>query len=75
MLALTLNGKKRKLKRQDFEIAMKASGLEGKVISNIFKKFLKHEEGWIRYIDISFLHSDIKTAYKMLIHSRLQKLI
>ena len=73
-LALTLNGKKRKLKRQDFEIVMKASGLEEKVISNIFKKFLKHEEGWMRYIDISFLHSAMKIAYKMLIHSRVQKI-
>lgn len=73
-LALTLNGKKRKLKRQDFEIAMKASGLEGKVISNIFKKFFKHEEVWMNYIDISYLPEAMQTAYKKLIHGRLNKL-
>lgn len=38
-LALNLNGKKKKIKKKDFEIAMKGSGLDHKVIENIFKKY------------------------------------
>lgn len=36
-LALTLNGKKRKIKRSDFEKAMTASGLNEKVIQNMVR--------------------------------------
>ena len=35
-LALNLNGKKKKIKRKDFEIAMKGAGLEQKVIEKYF---------------------------------------
>ena len=42
-LALTLNGKKRKLKKTDFVTSMRASGLDEKVIENLFKKLLKVE--------------------------------
>lgn len=40
-LALTLNGKKRKIIHQDFTIAFTASGLTSKVIENLFAKFQK----------------------------------
>ena len=40
-LALTLNGRKRKIKKSDFEVAMQASGLDKKVVDNVFNKFLK----------------------------------
>ncbi|MEG2970397.1 MAG: HipA domain-containing protein, partial [Akkermansia sp.] len=40
-LALTLNGKKRKITRSDFEIAMLQTGLENKIITNIFAKLIK----------------------------------
>ena len=35
-LALILNSKKRKIKRSDFEAAMSDSGLEGKIIDNLY---------------------------------------
>ncbi|MCH5215463.1 MAG: HipA domain-containing protein [Muribaculaceae bacterium] len=73
-LALTLNGKKRKLNRQDFEIVMKTSGVDKKVISNIFKKFINIKEEWMAYTDISFLPSNMKKAYKNLLHNRLSEL-
>ena len=38
-LALTLNGKKRKLKKKDFVTSMQVSELSEKVIENIFEKF------------------------------------
>lgn len=73
-LALTLNGKKRKLNRQDFETVMKTSGVDKKVISNIFKKFINIKEEWMAYTDISFLPSNMKKAYKNLLHNRLSEL-
>lgn len=53
-LALSLNGKKRKIKRSDFETAMRTSGLDEKVIINMFSKFLKSQDKWNNLIDISF---------------------
>ncbi len=54
-LALTLNGRKRKLRRNDFVQAMTASGMDEKVIDNLFKKFIKAIPKWDEWIDVSFL--------------------
>lgn len=70
-LALTLNGKKRKIRKPDFEISMRASELEEKVIGNIFNKFLKVKDKWFDFIDISFLPEEMKIAYKDIITNRL----
>lgn len=69
-LALTLNGKKRKIKRSDFEKAMTASGLNEKVIRNMANKFGKAISKWIDLIDNSFLPNDMKREYKRLIIKR-----
>lgn len=69
-LALTLNGKKRKIKRSDFEKAMTASGLNEKVIQNMANKFGKAISKWIDLIDNSFLPNDMKREYKRLIIKR-----
>lgn len=73
-LALSLNGKKRKLKKEDFITAMKTSGLNEKVIDNLFKKFLKTKEQWFAFIDISFLPEEMRTAYKEVINRKLEQL-
>ncbi len=54
-LALTLNGKKKKIKREDFENAMRDSGMDDKAISNVFNKFSKSLPKWKELIKISFL--------------------
>ncbi len=69
-LALTLNGKKRKIKRSDFKKAMTASGLNEKVIQNMANKFGKAISKWIDLIDNSFLPNDMKREYKRLIIKR-----
>ena len=51
-LALNLNGKKRKITRSDFEQVMIASGVDSKVIDNIFNKFIKYLAKWEEMIDI-----------------------
>lgn len=73
-LALNLNGKKRKLKRKDFEKAMQSSGLEEKIIENLFKKFIKIEPQWMDFISISFLPQEMQEQYKGLIQSRIELL-
>ena len=71
-LALALNGKKRKLKKSDFITAMQASGLEEKVIENIFRKFLKVKDKWFAFIELSFLPDDMKERYKGIIDEKLK---
>lgn len=66
-LALTLNGKKKKLKNTDFQIAMKISGLDNKVIENIFGKYEKLIPTWINFIDQSFLPKSTREAFKEMI--------
>lgn len=71
-LALTLNGKKRRIKKTDFIASMKASTIEEKVIENIFRKFLKAQNKWMEFIDTSFLPEEMKEQYKKLISSRIE---
>jgi serine/threonine-protein kinase HipA len=66
-LALTLNGKKRKIRLADFKAAMLASGLTEKVIANMEKKFRTALPKWFGTIDASFLPGEMKRAYKRLI--------
>ena len=70
-LALTLNGKRRKLTRHDFETAMLSSGLNEKVVSNIFRKFLRIYPQWEATIRNSFLPADLQEAYWQLIQQRI----
>ncbi|WP_165045267.1 HipA domain-containing protein [Dysgonomonas sp. ZJ709] len=66
-LALTLNGKKKKLKRSDFETAFGKSDLDKKVIENIFSKLEKVVPLWVEFIEQSFLSEDMKKKYADLI--------
>ena len=70
-LALTLNAKKRKLRRSDFIKSITSSGISEKVIDNIAKKFRKSVSKWLELIDCSFLPDDMKRSYKRLILTRL----
>jgi serine/threonine-protein kinase HipA len=69
-LALNLNGKKKKIKKIDFEISMKGAGLDQKVIENIFKKYKKLLPKWGKFIDESFLPDPMKNEYKTLINQK-----
>ena len=73
-LALTLNGKKRKIKKADFVTSMHASGLEEKVINNIFAKFTKVKDKWFAFIDLSFLPDEMKESFKVIISEKLKLL-
>lgn len=70
-LALTLNGKKRKIKKEDFIISMRASGVNDKVIENILTKFIMSKNKWFEFIDMSFLPDHMKDRFKVLITEKL----
>lgn len=69
-LALNLNGKKKKIKKKDFVIAMRGAGLYQKVIENIFKKYKKLIPKWSKFIEVSFLSESLKQEYKSLLHHK-----
>jgi len=73
-LALTLNGKKNKLSRKDLTSAALHSGMEQKVIENIFLKFQKTIPHWDVLIDNSFLSNEMKESYKRIIQKRKESL-
>ncbi|MGI9160463.1 MAG: HipA domain-containing protein [Saprospiraceae bacterium] len=73
-LALTLNGKKKKLKRHDFIAAFNTCKLDSKQQQNIFKKLDRAKQAWLDFIEISFLTPDMKSAYQKLIQERFDRL-
>ena len=69
-LALTLNGKKRRLRRSDFVKTMLASGLTEKVIAAMERKFRRALPGWLATIDASLLPGGMRREYKRLVLRR-----
>ncbi|HPF94490.1 MAG TPA: HipA domain-containing protein, partial [Tenuifilaceae bacterium] len=58
-LALTLNGKKKRIKRSDFTAAFTKSKLDSKQQENIFKKMERAKPLWMSFIDISFISDSL----------------
>ena len=69
-LALTLEGKKSKLKRIHFEALGKGLGLTDKQIQGVFSRFYKKKDDALHWIDTSFLTNDKKGKYKGVLHER-----
>ena len=73
-LALSLNGKKMKIKKQDFIAAMNTLNIEEKQQQNIFRKMAKSIPKWIEMIDLSFMSDDYKEKYKAIINDRYNRI-
>ena len=73
-MALTLNGRKKKITRKDFITAFTSLNLDIKQQENIFMKMEKAKDKWMEFIDISFLNNDFKTSYKDIIRDRFSRL-
>ncbi len=73
-LALTLNGKKKKIKRADFVAAFNTLNLDSKQQENIFAKMQKAKPNWIEFISESFLTPNFKNSFKELINNRFERL-
>jgi len=74
-LALTLNGKKKKIKKADFVAAFNAAKLDAKQQKNLFAKMQNSRSKWMEEIEISFLDKDYKEKYKSLLHDRFDRLM
>lgn len=74
-LALALNGKRKRLKRADFETAFRTMGLDKKQQDNIFRKMLKAKGKWQEFIPQSFLSPVLKEAYLSLIAQRFIRIL
>ena len=74
-LALTLNGKKRRISRKDFVEAASRSDVSEKVLDGLIGHFKQCLPAWERKIDESFLSDEMKTDYKELIFKRMNKLL
>ena len=73
-LALTLNGKKRKINRKDFATVISASGIDKKQEENIYRRMEKASGIWLDFIDHSFLDRKMKKDYKELITARFNRI-
>lgn len=74
-LALTLSGKNKRIKRDDFEKAMRDSGMDEKAITNLFNRFLKAVPKWHGLIEDSFLPPDLREAYHDKIDAMARKIL
>jgi serine/threonine-protein kinase HipA len=73
-LALTLNGKKKKITRNDFIAAFLALNLDQKQQENIFRKMMNAKTVWMDFIGISFLSDDFKERLMNIIEQRFSRI-
>ena len=73
-LALNLNGKKRKLSREDFNSAMSKSSIPAKAIENLWGRVESGIQSWSEIIDKSFLTKNTKLEFSYLIQERAGRL-
>jgi serine/threonine-protein kinase HipA len=73
-LALTLAGKKKKLKREQFEQFGKGLDLTDKQINGAFNRIVKNKSKALEWIDRSFLSGDMRTAYKKVLEAKFKQL-
>lgn len=74
-LALTLNARKKRIKKADFVKAMETSGIAPKVFENMVSKYHKLLPKFNEVIDMSFLDDEDKEMYKQSIAARLKRFI
>lgn len=73
-MALTLNGKKKKIKKSDFISIFNSVNLDPKQQNNIFEKMGRYKTKWLEMIENSLLNDQFKTLYKKLLEERFKRL-
>lgn len=73
--ALTMNGKKKKIKKIDFTAAFNTAKLDTKQQWNIFLKMQESLPLWIDLIEKSFLNKKFKRAYRNILNARFRRLV
>ena len=72
--ALTMNGKKKKIKKNDFIAAFNTANLGEKQQWNIFQKMQHSLPLWVDLIEKSFLSKKFKAAYRNILSERFNRL-
>lgn len=73
-LALTLNARKKKLKRSDFIAAGVTMGIEHKTIERLIQKYVKLLPQMNKLINKSFLNEELKSKYIELVRQRINRI-
>ena len=73
-MALTLNGRKNKLEKIDFEMLADNLGLTRKQTEGVFQRFYKLKSKAIKLIESSFLSDKMKALYKEKVEERYNKI-
>ena len=73
--ALTINGKKNRLKRTDFDSVAKTLQINEKTVAAIYQRFAKILPTWQQWIERSFLSAEMKKQYSDLIITKLTSII
>lgn len=73
-MALTINGKKRKLNRNDFNILGNALNLNETQIANVYKKFETGLSKALLFTEASFMAPEMMERYKVLMAERLKRI-
>lgn len=73
-LALTLNGRKKHINRNDFIKAAGTLCIDSNVVERLFAKYQRLKPKFETIIDVSFLGQELKDSYKTLLDNRLKRL-
>lgn len=73
-LALTLNGRKKKLQRDDFIKSAANLGIESVVVKRLINKYIKLFPKFELFIQKSFLSDGLKETYNELLRERIDRL-
>jgi serine/threonine-protein kinase HipA len=73
-MALTLNGRKNRLEKIDFEAFGDNLGLSPKQIASVFTRFYKLKSEALKWIEISFLSETMKLLYKEKMEEKFDRL-
>ena len=74
-LALTMEGKKKKIKREHFERLGEGLGLTPKQLKGVFNRFRVNKVKAYNWIDNSFLKTEMKEAYTALFEDRYARVV
>ena len=67
---MALNGKKKNLRRKDFDALALSLGLTEKVRDNVYRKLGAGMDGWNKSLDESFLTAGLISRYSSLMRER-----
>lgn len=73
-LALTLNGRKKKLQREDFCRSAATLGIENLIVERLINKYIKLLPKFETVIQHSFVSAELKEKYGELMKERLTRL-